>query len=471
MDQGAGYNDRLFSKVIRKFFNLARFHWAGKSLQKMGHSPQNVVEVGCFDGKLIGFLPKKPLRYVGYDAKPHILYLATQGILGGPRTHINHLIAHLGHEYRISVAVGERDLMNGYIENPDITLYKIHSLIRPISICNDLKALWELIRLIRTLKPDLVSTHSSKAGVLGRIAAKICGIPVIFTAHGWAFTEGVPENLCRFYIQVERFMARFSDKIICVSEHDRQLAIKHNVGKDEQLVTIRNAMPYNLNDQLAQARGENPVHLIMVARFCEQKDYELFLKVLAALKTAKEYCADLVGDGPILETMKTLARELGLGERVRFLGARTDVPALLTKAQVFVLVSHWEGFPRSILEAMRAGLPVVASDVGGVNEAIVDGETGFLIPRGDFNVLADRLKTMIEDAPLRTRLAQNGHRRFMELYRFEGLLEKTVQVYSEVIETRRVSKARGRLGKATYQRQEEGFQNIANNGHNSISSR
>ena len=122
--------------------------------------------------------------------------------------------------------------------------------------------------------------------------------------------------------------------------------------------------------------------LTMVARFEPQKDHPSLLKALARLRN-HAWRLELIGEGPLLERTRDLARSLGIADRVEFLGQRSDVAERLATSQVYVLSSNWEGFPRSILEAMRAGLPVVASDVAGVSEAVVDGVTGYVVPRGE----------------------------------------------------------------------------------------
>jgi glycosyltransferase involved in cell wall biosynthesis len=142
---------------------------------------------------------------------------------------------------------------------------------------------------------------------------------------------------------------------------------------------------------------------------------------------------DLIGDGPLEEKLRVQAGRLGLTGRVHFRGFSENPAAALAGAQIFVLASRSEAFPYSILEAMRAGLPVVATRVGGVPEAVVEGETGFLIPSGDPSVLADRLARLITDAALRARFGQNGRERYLRRFTFEQMFAKTIQIYREVL--------------------------------------
>lgn len=362
-----------------------------------------------------------------------ILYLITQGILGGAQTHILHLATHLNRQFDIHVAMGNQGALWNKLKNEGVPVYHVQSMVRPLSPVKDLKGLRETVKLIKKVKPDLISTHSSKAGILGRLAARMCGIPALFTAHGWAFTEGVPYWKRKFYIKVERIAARWARKIICVSQYDHRLACSFAVGRAEQLITIHNGIPPIPNDHLAQPDKENPVRLVMVARFSEPKDHSLLFRALGEMQINKAVEVTLVGDGPLLLPCKELARQTGLENKIIFWGARTDVPKILAQGQIFLLLSRWEGFPRSILEAMRAGLPVIASDVGGIRESVIDGKTGFLVPRDDIEMLKNRLRILIYNPDLRIQMGKNGRERFVQNFTFDRMANETVRVYREIL--------------------------------------
>lgn len=365
--------------------------------------------------------------------RQRILYIITQGILGGPPTHIEHLASALKDDWEVHVAIGVKGPLFDHLEAEGISVYHIPDLGREINLLQDYRAYKHIVRLIRQIKPDIISTHSSKAGIIGRAAAHRHRIPTVFTAHGWAFTEGVSQIKRLAYIFIERFAARWTDKIICVSDYDYNLAKKYRVGRPGQLLTIHNGVPFLDDSCLSQPELGDPVKLIMVARFLEPKEHSQLLVALAQIKTRCCYHLQFVGDGPLLDQNIELARELGLLESVEFLGSRTDVPELLARAQIFVLLSRWEGLPRSILEAMRAGLPVICSDVGGCGEVVAEGENGFLIPRGNEDLLKQRLVQVMDDAPLRAHLGSSGRKRFIDNFTFEIMLNKTLGVYQEVL--------------------------------------
>jgi glycosyltransferase involved in cell wall biosynthesis len=175
----------------------------------------------------------------------------------------------------------------------------------------------------------------------------------------------------------------------------------------------------------------SPVRLVMVARFETQKDHGTLLHALAGLR-GRAWQLDLIGDGPDRAQIAALAQDLGIADRVHFLGARNDVAEHLARSQVFLLISRWEGFPRSILEAMRAGLPVVASDVGGVSESVAEFETGFLVPSGDVGALQSRLELLLEFPTLRRRLGRAGRARYEAQFTFDHMFERTASMYGEL---------------------------------------
>jgi len=319
----------------------------------------------------------------------------------------------------------------------------------PIGPLRDWRALREIRATLTALRPDLLTTHSSKAGVLGRLAGRSLGIPVVFTAHGWAFTPGIPSFQAAVYRQIERLAGPLSSKIITVSEFDRRLALDARIAAAERVVTVHNGIP-DVTPALRADPGRTPARLVMVARFEAQKDHPTLLRALAGLQQ-HSWQLDLIGNGPLMSEMESLASTLGIGARVRFLGQRMDVDQILAQAQVSLLVSNWEGFPLSILEAMRAGLPVVASSVGGIEESVRDGETGFLVPRGGVELLQERLARLLTDPELRVRLGAHGRAHYEQHFTLSHSVAKTLAVYEDVLatgkQTSRRAPSEGRAGK------------------------
>jgi len=362
-----------------------------------------------------------------------IVYLVTRADpIGGAQVHVRDLAAAVraqGHDPTV-ITSGSGPFIDD-LQATGIPVLVLRHLGVPIRPWQDLRALREVHSALTVLRPDLVATHSSKAGILGRIAGRSLKVPVVFTVHGWAFTPGIPPARAAVYRRVERLVGPLAARIITVSEFDRQLALAARIASPERLITVHNGMP-DVPPELRAEPGRSPARLIMVARFETQKDHPTLLRALAGL-TDHPWEIDLIGDGPLMREMQTLATSLGLAARVRFLGQRRDVGRLLAGAQASLLATNWEGFPLSILEAMRAGLPVVASEVGGIRESVRDGETGYLVPRGSVEQLRDRIGRLLADAALRARMGANGRARFTQEFTLDASVAATLAVYRDVL--------------------------------------
>ena len=225
---------------------------------------------------------------------------------------------------------------------------------------------------------------------------------------------------------------RLSSAIICVSEYDRQLALRMDVGNALLLTRIHNGVPEVSADQRSVPHRVGVLRIICVARLDVPKDHALLLDALDMLKELP-WILELIGDGPLTQDIQQKTRDLGLADRVEFSGLCNDVPARLAASDVFVLTSDWEGLPLSILEAMRAGLPVVSSDVGGVSESVTDEVTGFLIPKGDKTTLANRLMRLLSDASLRRKMGLAGRAAYEREFSFEVMFQRTKKVYEDVL--------------------------------------
>ncbi len=360
-----------------------------------------------------------------------ILYLITRAEPGGAQMHVLELLKGFRGRAELHLAVGEdKDaFLVEAARGLGVEVHRLRHLVHPLDPRRDPLALGEVVALLRRLRPTLLHAHSSKAGFLGRVAARALGIRSLFTAHGWAFAEGVGPGRRALAVALEALAGRLGDGIITVSERDRNLALRYRVAAPGRIFTVWNGIP----DTPHRADpGREPPRIAMVARFAPPKDHALLLRALASLKELP-WSLDLVGDGPLLLEVRALAEGLGLAERVRFWGRRLDVDRLLAEAQVFALASNWEGLPLAVLEAMRAGLPVVASDVGGVGEAVEEGETGFLVARGDALGLRERLRELLLHPSLRVRMGLRGRLRYEERFRLERMLERTWRVYGRLL--------------------------------------
>lgn len=362
--------------------------------------------------------------------KKVLLYIITQSELGGAQSNVLDLISGFQKDYDIHLATRVDGSLTEYVKAINVPVHLLPNLVRSINLLCDFRAVKECVSLIHGIKPDIVHAHSSKAGLIARIAGSICKVPVVFTAHGWGFSPGNPPLRKWTALLSEKLVAPLGKKIICVSESDRQLALSLGVGSRNSLVTVRYGIG-NIPVSLADP-ARSPARLIMVARFNEQKDQATLLKAIAQLNDHSIHL-DLVGSGPAWESCKDLAKSLGIKDQVAFLGDRRDVPDLLAQSQIFILSTHYEGLPISILEAMRSGLPVVATSVNGIPEEILHGQTGFLVARKDVSSLANALSTLIHSPNLRQQMGEAGRQKFLQEFTIERMIDEVKAVYEQVL--------------------------------------
>lgn len=362
-----------------------------------------------------------------------IAYIVTRADpIGGAQVHVRDLAVSLRAQGHCpTVLTSGRGPIIEQLRAQGIPTIVLRHLSVPINPVRDLLALREIYAVLTDLRPDLLALHSSKAGILGRLAGRSLGIPGILTAHGWSFTPGIPPLQAAAYRQIERLVGLFTSKIITVSDFDRRLALEASITTEDRIVAVHNGIP-DVVPSLRADPGRTPARLVMVARFGAQKDHPTLLRAMAGLLN-HSWELDLIGEGPLMGEMRSLASTLGLDGRVRFLGQRTDVETLLSQAQISLLVSNWEGLPLSILEAMRAGLPVVATSTAGVGESVHEDETGYLVPRGNVETLRDRINRLLSDPGLRLRFGARGRAYYEKDFTLNGFVEKTLAVYREVL--------------------------------------
>ena len=361
-----------------------------------------------------------------------ILFVITRAELGGAQVHVLDLVSNLPRQYEPIVAAGEDGFLLEQCRKLGAAVHIVPDLVQPIRPRKDLKALFALVKLFRNEKPTLVHAHTSKAGLLARFAARITGTPVVFTAHTWSFADGLPFLQRWIAIPLEWIAAALGGKIITVSQANQEKAERMWIGRKKDLLTIWNGIPDN--PVRANPGSHRGTRLIMVARFVPQKDHQSLLRALTGIQG--DWSLMLVGDGPCRNEIQEMAVNLGLAQRIHFLGDRSDIAQLLAESDIFLLPSKWEGLSISILEAMRTGLPVIATDVGGVSEAVTHGVTGFLVPPQDTAQLRTRLRQLMASRDLMFKLGRNGRGRYEADFKVESMVKRTVSVYENSVRPR-----------------------------------
>lgn len=284
----------------------------------------------------------------------------------------------------------------------------------------DFSAVRELATVLRCERFDIVHTHTTKAGVLGRMAAVLAGArTIIHTAHGFYFHDRMPTLKRTVAVLVEWTMSLFTHVILVQSREDYETASTLFPGGKRKVVWIGNGTDIATKfvcaksesaSQLRSDHGLTGVVFCVVARVVREKGHFWLLESLAKLKQQVTVPFQLLvaGSGPAEAALKERALELGLENEILFLGHRSDIPDILHASDVFILPSFREGLPRSIIEAMACGLPVLASDIRGCRELVREGVTGFLVPVFEVDALAARLARLATDRQLRMEMGSQA---------------------------------------------------------------
>ena len=355
----------------------------------------------------------------------HIITLGHR--LYGAQNHVLQLSGRLkqdGHD--VLVLVGSTGDLTDALDDLGVPWKQVHTLVRPIRPGTDLKAVQDLTSEIKSFSAELVTTHSSKAGIVGRIAAWRCKVPSIFTAHGWSFAEGIPWKRKKIAWLLERLVGRIGKRIICVAEAEREYGIVQRVAPAEKLVTIHYGIEDKAGQYLTRPARQGPVKMAMVAGFREQKDHATLISALATIK-------HLPWDGELREAMEAKVQACGIQERVHFAGMVSNVSDYFRQIDLLVLITNWEGLPISTLEGLSFSLPVVASRVAGTCEQVVDGSNGITVARGDVKEVANAIETMVQNPEMRVAYGKASRKLFEDRFTIDAMYQKTLALYETVV--------------------------------------
>ena len=350
-----------------------------------------------------------------------VAHIITKLELGGAQQNTLFTVSHLdATRFRPILITGEPGVLDQEARALEgVSFHQIPSLVRPIRPLRDALALLLLTTLLRRLKPAIVHTHSSKAGVLGRLAAWAAGVPIIIhTIHGFGFTRYQHALHRWILIASERLVSRLTTRFFCVSEASRRTGIELGLFSPERSTVIRSgvdlaAFRREPADREAKRRelGCEPGQPLvgMVAPLKPQKapvDFVRVAKVIHRKFPGARFV--LVGDGELRPAVEAEVQRLGLQAVFRLAGWRRNIAEVLHCLDVFVLTSLWEGLPRVYLEALSASVPVVGTRVDGATEVIEDGVNGFLAEPGDIQTLADRVMRLLAEEEERRTMSERG---------------------------------------------------------------
>ena len=354
-----------------------------------------------------------------YGAQSHVLDLAV----------LQHQAGH-----QVHVIVGVEGELTHRLAAQGVKFHVVERMKRNIRPWRDYKSIADLREVLRQIQPDIVATHSSKAGVVGRLAAQAEEIPNIFTAHGWSFEENIPFLRREAFAMIERWVGKKTDHFIAVADLGRTLGLQRSIAPKERISTIR----YGVTDlsQSCQRDLSEPFTMTMVAGFRKQKDHATLLDALSQLKD-RSWKLNLLGDGELMESVKRQAVRLEIDKHIDFTGAVTNVTDYLAKTDVKLLITNWEGLPISVIEALSLGIPVIASNVSGVSEEVIHEHNGLLTQRGNTESVRQAICKLMDNPSLRTTYGENSRAMYEEHFSPQLMLEKTIQVYELAMNRRR----------------------------------
>lgn len=386
--------------------------------------------------------------------KIRVLRIINRFNIGGPTFNATFLTRFLGDEYETMLVGGlpeadESDSLH-IPESYGLKPVLIEELVRTPSISSDRKAYKRLKNIIREFQPHIVHTHASKAGALGRKAAAACKVPVIVhTFHGHIFHSYFGKIKTRLFKEIERNLARKSTAIIAISERQKhELCVVHKVCSPEKTHVVPlgfDIEPFHdkrlqLRDQKREELGLKPgeVAIAIVGRFAPIKNHEMFFRAMERVldQTTQKVRIFVVGDGMERSNIERWTEEINAkhNKSIELTSWVTDIASFNAGIDIICLTSNNEGTPVSLIEAQAACIPVVSTDVGGVGDIMVDGDTGYIVPVNDDKVFAEKVLDLVENEKKRQKMSQNGWTFVKEKFHYNTLVANVDRLYRELLE-------------------------------------
>jgi len=329
------------------------------------------------------------------------------------------------------------------VEGEGVRVITVPSLVRRISPFYDLKAFFALIKILRYERPHIVHTHTSKAGILGRWAAFIARVPVIVhTPHGHVFWGYFGRLKTGIFILLEKISALITDRLVVLTEQEKNDHLHFHIAPENKFSEVHSGInldrfsntsvdPAAMKKKLTIPEGNLVVGT--TGRLTHIKGHRYLIEAAGKIVSSKpDTTFVFLGDGELLDELKNMASISSIEENIKFLGWRQDVAEVMSTFDVFVLPSLNEGMGRVLVEAMALGKPIVASDIGGIPNLVVNGENGYLVPVGDVETLAVKIITLLDDPGKREKMGNAGQR-YADKYSLEEMMKKIERLYRELL--------------------------------------
>jgi len=376
-----------------------------------------------------------------------ILHIITKLEVGGAQQNTIYTVEHLNKQGAYSEIVAgpvlqEKNLMQD-ARSRNIKVTTIEGITNEIRPIKNIKATIKTYQYIKKNRFAIVHTHSSVAGIIGRIAAKLAGTPIIIhTVHGWGIRPDMPKLKELLYIWLERFCERFTDKLIVVSKFNIDKGLKYKIGKLSKYTVIHSGIDIkkfskeiNAKEKKKELGLDEDMPVVgMIGRLDAQKNPLDFVKAAQIIqKSFPNVQFIIVGDGPLRKQTEALIKRLNV-KNFYILGFRSDVNEILQIIDISVLTSLWEGLPRVFPESMAAKKPIVATNVDGAPEAIIDGETGFIVAPKSPEIFAEKVLSLLKNPEIAEQMGQAGFKRVNQ-FSLDKMLEDIDSLYENLLES------------------------------------
>jgi glycosyltransferase involved in cell wall biosynthesis len=355
-----------------------------------------------------------------------IVHVITKLDVGGAQSVVRELVGQQNEGgHKVTVITGTLGPVATSVESIGVEVLHHEGLTHAIDPLQDRRAGIRLQSMLRDLKPDLVHSHSSKTGLLGRQAAKQLDLPSVYTAHGWPFQKGAPLKQRLLSWAGETSAGRTGGHIVCVTSSDFALARKLHLAPESRVHFVPNGIG---TEPIQHVGDQGEVFtVVMVARFASPKRHDLVVQAMRLLP--RRVRVVFIGDGPRMVSVKKRAD--ALSERIIFEGAK-DPTSWLSRSSAFVLMSDYEGLPMSVLEGMRAGLPVIANDLPGIRDAITDGVEGLLVQKSPLG-LATAVRSLTTNLDFAANLGFAARQRWTANFQSPTMNNRYFEIYDHAL--------------------------------------
>ena len=357
--------------------------------------------------------------------------ITTSSPIGGAQMVLQENV--LNNSFNNFVITGNEGILTEQLRKNGVEVIIINELKRNFSLY-DIIVFFKIIKIIKYEEIDFVISHSSKIGVLGRLASFFTKTKNAFVVHGWSFSNDKSLIASKIYLLIEKIMNPFSDHVILVSRYDQE------VGYQKNILSSNNTLIYNGSKDLFNVKSKsklnNKITISFVARFSYQKDHETLFNALSNLRKIdlNKIIINLIGDGELMKKYIDKSNELGINNSLNFIGETTEVDKYLLESDLFMLISNYEGLPVSIIEALSVGLPIIATNVGGVNELVDDGLNGFLVTKNDHVQLTEILLKIINNNSIDlVSMGEKSRNIFKEKFEINFMTKNTEDLILEIL--------------------------------------